>query len=318
LTKFERIILTSAPITIIRNVSKKIILPGFEGLPLYDVFKFFIEQVNKVGLNERAAAISFNFLMAIPAACIFFFTLVPYLPISKQFIAELIRVVQQVSPDKQTKALIIDFMQDFFTKPKTGLLSLGFILAIFYSSNAMMGIIRTFDKSLANRYNTNFIEKRWRAIKLTTILILLIIGTILVSLGQGFIFSKIMKLLHIKSSSIKFWIQLIRLVIVIALFIYSIGLIYKLAPSVKERWKIHSPGAIFATILLIISTDVFSYWAQNISNYNKFYGSIGSILILMLLIYINSLILLIGFELNVSISSLKEAAKKRTEVDAQI
>lgn len=305
MTKIERIIISTWPIAFIIERSKKIILPGFHGLPLYDVSNFFFKQVRKVGLNERAAAISFNFVMAIPAATIFLCTLVPYLPIARQFSYELFRIVRELTPNKETQDLLIGFLDDFFNKPKTGLLSLGFVLALFYSSNAMMGVIRTFDKSLHERHKTNFIQKRLRAIRLTLIVICLLIGTILISVGQGFLFKTIMQWLHIKRGELRWLFKVANWIIIVILFLYSIGFIYKYAPSVKIRWKLLSPGAIFATSLIILTTWLFSFWVQNFSNYNKFYGSIGTMLILMLLVFINSLMILIGYELNVSISYLK-------------
>jgi membrane protein len=311
MTKLERLLLDSKPVAFIREKSKHIILPGFEGLPLYDVSLFFFKQVKRVGLNERAAAISFNFIMAIPAASIFLFTLLPYLPVSKLISTELFRFVRDITPDKQTRKLIIDFLDDFFNKPKTGLLSIGFVLAVYYSSNAMMGVIRTFDRSLQNTHKNSFFGKRLRAIRLTTIVIVLILGTSLISLGQGTLFRFVMNAAGINNLSARFWIRSLRWIVIIALFLYSIGIIYKYAPSVKKRWKLLSPGAFFATFLTISVTAVFSIWVQNFSNYNKVYGSIGTLLIIMLLISINSLILLIGFELNVSITELKIEAEER-------
>ncbi len=318
MTKLEHIILTSPPFAFIRNKSRKIIIPGFEGLPLYDVFRFFLQQIKKIGLNERAAAISFNFIMAIPAATLFLCTLIPYLPISKQFFSELIRIVNDITPNKETQRLIRDFLDDFFNKPKSGLLSIGFVLALFYSSNAMIGIIRAFDRSIDDKKRSNFIYKRLRAIRLTLIVILLLIGTILISLGQGVLFSTVMKWVHINNVHAKWWIRTLRWLVIVVLFLYSIAFIYKYAPSVKKRWKLISPGALFATFLMVFTTALFSYWAQNFSNYNKFYGSIGTLLILMLLIFVNSLMLLIGYELNVSITYLKKLAEQRAEKEKEV
>jgi len=305
LTKIERLIISSWPLTFFIEKSKRIVLPGFQGLPLYDVSIFFFKQVKKVGLNERAAAISFNFVMAMPAAAIFLFTLVPYLPISQQFSRELYNIVRDVTPNKDTLELVRGFLDDFFNKPKTGLLSLGFVLALFYSSNAMMGVIRTFDKSLHEKHKSNFIQKRLRAIRLTLIVIFLLIGTILISVGQGVLFKTVMQWLHIKRGDLRWLFKVVNWIIIVFLFLYSIGFIYKYAPSVKKRWKLLSPGAVFATSLIILTTWVFSFWVQNFSNYNKVYGSIGTLLILMLLVFINSLMILIGYELNVSITYLK-------------
>ncbi|MBN9295942.1 MAG: YihY/virulence factor BrkB family protein [Filimonas sp.] len=317
MTKLERAILNLKPIAFLLNKSKNVYLPGFQGVPLYDVIRFFFYQINKVGLNERAAAISFNFIMAIPAAAIFLFTLVPYLPGSKEFSIELFRVVRDITPNVETRKLIIDFLDDLFNKPKTGLLSLGFVLAMFYSSNAIMGVIRTFDRSLSEKPRTNFIDKRLRAMRLTTIVILLIIGTTLISMGQGAMFRSIMEWLGINKMWVRELIRSSRWIVIVILFLYSIGFIYKFAPTIRKRWRLLSPGAIFATALTILVTSFFSLWVQHFSNYNKFYGSIGTVLIIMLLIFINSLILLIGFELNVSIMYLKIQADERKMKELQ-
>jgi membrane protein len=97
------------------------------------------------------------------------------------------------------------------------------------------------------------------------------------------------------------------------LVFYGISFIYKFAPSLKKRWPIVTPGSLFATFLTLVTTIVFSYWVNNFSAYNKVYGSIGTVLIIMLLIFINSLILLIGFELNASIMHLRNNADKRVD-----
>ena len=314
--KIERIIRQSGPVRSARERSKRVFIPGFQGLHLYEVYKFFISQIKREGLNTRAAAISFNIIMAIPAACLFLFTLVPYFPVAKNIHHELLDVISELSPNEDTKKLISDFLDDFFNKPKTGLLSIGFLLALFYSSNAMMGIIRSFDRSLFSRAKTNFISKRLRAIKLTLILVILFIGTALISVGQGVLFNYIMEALGVKNESVRALIQSLRWIVVAALFLYSIALIYKFAPSVHKRWKLLSPGAIFATVLMIIATWLFSLWAQNFSTYNKFYGSIGTLLIIMTLVFLNSLVLLIGYELNVSITHLKHEAEKQKLKDS--
>ncbi len=288
-------------------------LPGCAGKPLYDVWTYFSGQIIRVGLSERAAAISFNFLMAIPAATIFLFTLVPYLPIAKDINRELIRFVTDLTPNQQTRQFVIDFLFDFLHKPKTGLLSAGFLLAVFYSSNAMMGIIRTFDRSVTIRHRAGFLHKRLRAMALITIVIGITIGTTLISVGQGHLFPIVLQWFNIKNAQTKVWIQNLRWVIIILLFLYSIAFIYKYAPSVKKRGKLLSTGAVFTTFLITITTWIFSIWAQNFSNYNKFYGPIGTVLMIMFLIYVNSLLLLIGYELNITIAALKGEADNKPE-----
>ena len=118
MTKIERIIVTSKPIAFLIRKSKEIVIPGFQGLPLFDVIRFFFMQVNKIGLNERASAISFNAIMAIPAACIFLFSVVPYLPVSAQFRTELLALTKDLTPNKKTYDLVETFLNDCFKKSK--------------------------------------------------------------------------------------------------------------------------------------------------------------------------------------------------------
>ncbi len=293
------------------NYSRRLILPGFEGVPIYDVIRFFIKQVQKVGLNERAAAISFNFIMAIPPACIFLFSLVPLFPIADQFNKEVMSFVRDLTPNIATRRLVQDFLDDFLGRPRNSLLSFGFLIALFYSSNGILGIIHTFNKSIHEREGKGFFVYRWKAIKLTLIIILLFIASMLILMTQGAIFNWLLHLLHIKSASVKMLIKALRWIVIIGLFFYSVAFIYKHAPTVEKKWKLVSPGSFLACTLLILFTFLFSYWINNFATYNKVYGPIGTIMIIMILIYVNSLVLIIGFELNVSIQSLKRNADKR-------
>lgn len=313
MTKLERIILETRPIKVLSKWSQHIVLPGFQSLPLYDVIVFFIKQMRKVGVNERAAAISFNFLMAIPAATIFLCTLLPYLPISAQITDELLTLTEDVTPDDNTYFAVKSFLEDFLATPRSGLLSLGFILAVFYASNAMMGVMRTFNKSLIYMSRRNFIESRWMAIKLTTLVIVLVIATMILLATQGSILLWILSKLHLKNALILTLIQLVRWVLLISLVYFAIAFIYKYGPAVHKRWQLASPGTTLATMLILITAWLFSFWVTNFGSFNKVYGSIGTILIIMLLVYINSLVLLIGFELNVSIHSLKHQADERAK-----
>jgi len=178
----------------------------------------------------------------------------------------------------------------------------------------MMAFIRTFDKSIQEN-KVFFLHQRWRAIKLTTILILLVISTTLVMLGQEQLSVLFRNIFQIKRKAFLPWVNGVRWTIIIGLFFYGIAFIYKYAPSVKERWNLISPGSILATFLTLNTTVLFSYWVNNFAAYNKIYGSIGTVLIIMLLIYINSLILLIGFELNVSITYLTKKAEIRKSIE---
>lgn len=260
---------------------------------------------------------SFNIILAIPAIFLFICSLLPYLPISRDFFNALESLVYDITPDHNTRRILSKFLNDIFIKQKNGLLSLGFVLTLFYSSNAVMGIIRAMDRSVPNRAKTNFIKKRFRAIRLLLIIVVLVLGNLIISMGQGAIFSRIMNWLHIKDPSIKALIKNVRWVVIFLLFLYSLAFLYKYGPTIKKRNKLLTPGAIIGSILIILTTSVFSYWAQNISTYNKFYGSIGSVMLIMLLVFYGSMMLLIGFEIDMSILKLKlekTEQKKREEM----
>ncbi|WP_448099553.1 YihY/virulence factor BrkB family protein [Polluticoccus soli] len=313
MTKLERLILNSPPVNIIRACSKKIILPGFEGFHLYEVYRQFWNTIKKDGLALRSAAMSFNIILAIPAIFLFICSLLPYLPISKDFFDALESLVYDVTPDRNTRRILSKFLNDIFIKQKNGLLSLGFVLTLFYSSNAVMGIIRSMDKSVPNKAKTNAVRKRFRAIRLLLILVLLVLGNLIISMGQGAVFMKIMGWLHIKNPVIKSLIKNLRWIVIFLLFLYSLAFLYKYGPTIKKRNKLLTPGAFIGSILIIVTTSAFSYWAQNISTYNKFYGSIGSVMLIMLLVFYGSMMLLIGFEIDMSILKLKlEKTEEKT------
>lgn len=312
LTRLEKIIITLPPIAFLIRKSKEIHLPGFRGIPLFDVVVFFIDQVKKIGLNDRAAAISFNLIMALPATILFIFSILPYFPEFLDLRFQVLSLITDLSPSSGTRKFIEDLLDDLMDR-NVGVFSFGFILLVLYASNAMMAFIRTFDRSIQEN-KVFFLHQRWRAIKLTTILIVLILSTTLIMLGQEQLSTLIRKIFHVKRKTFLPWFNAfnaIRWFIIVGLFFYGIAFIYKYAPSVKERWKLVSPGSLLATTLTLGTTIIFSYWVNHFAAYNKIYGSIGTVLIIMLLIYINALILLIGFELNVSITYLTKHAAER-------
>jgi membrane protein len=309
--KIYRFFVYSAPFTFVRNISKKIFLPGFKGISMYDITRYFWLESKRLGLRERASAVAFNFLMAIPASVIFLITLVPYMPIPEQFHEQLIKLIRDLIRYSDTQQYVVTFIEDFFHKPQSGLLSLGFFLAIFYSSNAVMVIIRTFDRSLHKKIRRGFVRKRIRAIRLTTVIMFLFIGTIFLLMAQGVFFKWMMDSLDITDENIKWLIQVLRWIAIVALFTYAIGFLYRHAPSIEKKWRLFSAGTITAVLLTLLTTFLFTVWVQHFNRFNELYGSIGTTLIIMLLVYFNCLILLIGFELNVCIDFLKSKADER-------
>ena len=310
MTKLERLIINKTPAAFILRKSKQWYLPGFEGVPLYDVVLFFYRQIKTIGLTERASAIDYNFIMAIPPSFLFLFTLIPNLPFIKkrEILKQISLIIKDIIPSEGYNGTIVAFIEKtFFRTPVFGLLSSGLLLTLFFASNAMMGLMRSFNKNYIGFTKRKGLQDRWIAIRLTVLIFGLVLGCLILLITQG----AVLKLFGLRS---EFWLDVIsyvRWLVIITLVFYSIAFIYKYAPAVKKKWKLISPGSIFATFLCIMASLGFSYFVDAFGKYNALYGSIGSIIVLMVLIFINSLILLIGFELNVSIKSLKLIADKR-------
>ena len=280
LTQIKRKFITSFPVKFVIRKSKNIILPGFNGIPLFDVVRFFFIQTQKTSLNERASSIAFNLLLAIPPACIFIFTLLPYLPI-KDELEQLYELIRDVIPGKQNHEPIIKFLKDFASIERSDLLSVGFLLALYFSSNAMIGIMSSFNKmNYIGFSQRHVVHDRWVAIKLTLILYLILLLSIVVLVSRG----AVLTWLGIESPTIRNIILNVRWIVIILLFFFIISFIYRHAPAVHKKWKIITPGSILATFMMIACTMGFSYYVVNFGEYNKLYGSIGTILILMHLI----------------------------------
>ncbi len=316
MTKGERYFRESRPYRFLSRWAKQVYPPGFKGIALYDVLRFFKSQVQKVGLNDRARSIAFSFLMSIPATTIFICTLIPYLPVSTKLTRQLLSLTRSVTPNQNTYLLVSNFLSDFLNKPRGGLLSAGFVIALFYASNAMLGLMRSFNRSLEMQTKRNFIQKRLIAIRLTLIVILLVMGGIVMLVTQDELLKLIFAHYQVRDrSTLRAILKNLRWVVIIPLFYFCVAFIYRLAPAVKDKWRLISPGTTLATVMMILVTFLFSFWVNKFGTYNKVYGSIGTILILMIVIYINSLVLLIGYELNVSIDALKrKGAGKPTAV----
>ena len=305
-----RFIITKTPIAFVLNKSKHWYLPGFEGVPLYDVIRFFYGQIKTVGLTERASAIAFNFIMAIPPSFLFLFTLIPQLPFFKkgEIQKQLTVLIKTIIPAEGYNKAIITFIdKTFFKAPVFSILSFGLFLALFFASNAMMGLMRSFNKNYIGFKKRKGWHDRWIAIRLTVLIFGLVLGCLILLITQN----AMLKWIGVKSSTWREVIYYIRWLFVVALVFYSIAFIYRYAPAVHERWKLVSPGSILATFLCILASLAFSLFVNKFTRYNVLYGSIGSVIVLMALIYINSLVLLIGFELNVCIKSLRSIAMQR-------
>jgi membrane protein len=212
-------------------------------------------------MTERASAIAFNFVMAIPPAIIFLFTLIPYLPITQSLQQELYRLIKDIIPGERNNAVLINFLQDFINNPRNGLLSIGFILSLYFSSNAMMGIMRSFDKNYAGfKKRTNW-QRRKAAIQQTVLLYLFVMASLVALVARDVV----LEWLGVENASLRTLLSNLRWAVIFLLFFSCISLIYRLAPSVHKKWKLINPGSIVATSLMFITSGALSWWVANFS-----------------------------------------------------
>jgi membrane protein len=275
-------------------------LPGFKKVPLYDVVSFILAEIKKEALFARANAMSFSFFLSLFPSIIVLFTLLAYLPI-KNFNKYLQQSFDGILP-KNAEGMLFEIIEDITTKQRGGLLSISFALAIFFSSNGMMAMMRAFDKS----YKTTFrkrkpFHKRVIAVYLTFLLGILLIGTIILLLAGNYIIKLIVQLLHANIIT-KLSLFSLKWIGVLFLFYSVISTIYYYGPATRRKFGFLTPGATLATLLCIITSIIFSIFVNQFGTYNKVYGSIGTIIVVMLWIQLNTLNLLIGFELNASIA----------------
>jgi membrane protein len=309
LIKIVRIFSEFHPVNYLVNKSKKWIPPGFQGFSVYEVLKYFGEGFSVPYLTERAAAISYNLIMAVPPTCLFIFTLIPTLPfVSRTALKhQLHYLITDLIPSKANNQSLLQFVDSFIDSSKIGLISFTCLLSLFFSSNAVIGLMRSFNKDYIGFKKVKGLKKRWIALKLTVLLFGLLMLCLILLLAQNYI----MNLIGITDRHLRHIIFFGKWIFILALIFYSYAFIYKYAPSTKKRWHLVSPGAVIATSLTIVATIAFSTFVNNFGRYNILYGSIGSIMVVMIMIFLNSLVVLIGFEFNLSINSLKTISEEK-------
>ena len=285
-------------------------LPGFEGASISNVFTFVIKGFRKGVLVTRASSIAFNLLLALLPASIFLITLIPFIPI-KNFHQELIRLFESIIP-----ADAYDFLRstiiDVITRKSGGLLIFMFIATIVFSTNGIHALIHAFVVSAHN-----FRSRTWFDQRKISVILLVIIDTLFMMAGFLLIFGKVginrLVALHIvEKRMVLYLIMTLKWIVIVLLILLAISFLYWLAPAKKSDFRFISPGSILATILFILTSLGFSAYVNYWGQYNKLYGSIGTLMVILVWLYLNSIALLIGFELNMSI---KAAANGSHSVD---
>ena len=280
-------------------------LPGFNGFSLYDLFEMYFLGLIKGALTARAGSISFSFFMAIFPFLLFILNLIPFIPIDN-FDSILLNFIEILVPSN-SETFFSEIFLDIQNKPRGGLLSSVFLLSIILTANGVSAIFASFEESYHIELSRNFFKQYLYSMGVAILLALtLLIAVIVAVYFEIYIFSNIKELLQNTVD----WIRLGQSFFYIILTYFSVSILYYFGTIEGRKSSFFSPGAVMTTILIMITTWGFGIYIDNFSTYNQLYGSIGALLIFMLYIWLNSNVLLLGFELNATIMRLKNRSKK--------
>ncbi len=309
MTKLERLIFDSAPMQLLAAVMKKIIVPGTGKLSLYSISKFFYQEMDSNRLFDSCSAVTYNFVMAMPPTLLVLFSLVPYLPL-QGVQATILETLHLIAPNENIYNSMSSVIVDFINNERSGVLSSGILLTLLFSSNGLMGLIRSFERQhLSVHVPRSDLMQRWTAIKMTVLLLIVALLSIAVLIIQSRALNEI--LLNLFDNLLL--IRLVSIIVVLFIVFVAINIIYRYGPSLSQRAKFGSPGSVVATLLCFITSAVFFFLVNNFIHYNKVYGSIGTLMAFMLWIWLNTLVILIGYDLNVSVLVVKKNKEKNAE-----
>jgi membrane protein len=286
--------------------SNQLKLPGLAGFTLYDLLGMYISGIIKGTFSTRAGSIAFSFFMAIFPFLLFVLNLIPFVWFIDDFQQELLNYFEELLPP-QTSGLFQDIFFDIANNPRAGLLSFVFVLSIFLMSNGVNAIFTGFEFSYHTKINRTIIRQYIVAVSLAIIIAILLLIAVIATVYLTFVIDQFTSIGVVGDSLVL--ARYGRFAILIIVLILGISILYYFGTKEGRKTRFFSPGSFFTTILIILTTYLFSIYVENFSAYNKLYGSIGALLILMLYIWLNSNILLLGFELNGALYNLKRKSK---------
>jgi membrane protein len=286
---------------------RKVRFKKHEGVSLYRICKTFLKNLNEDEIMDRANGVAFNFILAIFPAIIFLFTLIPYVTkyfpdINKESIMKFLSELIPASMFDVASTTVLDIVSN----QRGGLLTFGFVLALFLSTNGMMALMRAFNACYKTIENRSGVKTRFIATALTiNMTVVLFLAILLLVVGQLVLnyFST-----HLTEFS---WVNLddftvhllfaLRFMVIFIVFLLAISTIYYFGPAIHYNWRFFSIGSFIATLLCLAVSYGFSFYVTNFGTYNKVYGSIGVMIAMMVWIQLITLVLLIGYEINASI-----------------
>lgn len=284
------------------KLSKRIKLPGLGEFSLYHLLDIYGTGILKGSFSPRASSIAYSFFLALFPFLLFLLNLIPYIPI-EGFQTRFLIFIEALLP-AQTTQFFYPIIADIAVNPRTGLLSFVFFLSVFLSANGVNAIFSAFEYSFHVTINRSFFRQYLVALAVSIFLALMLLTMVGVILYGEYIIRDLQSRAYIDNNL--FWISFFQFLVFVVMIYVVIATLYYFGTKEGKTSHFFSIGAVTTTVLFLLTTYFFGVYINNFSNYNELYGSIGALLILMLYIWINSNLLLLGFELNVSIKRLKE------------
>jgi membrane protein len=283
-------------INIFFNFIRQIKFKGLYGFSLYELFRLYLTGLLKGSITTRAGSISFSFFMAFFPFVLFVLNLIPFFPI-ENFDQIFLGLIESLIP-KESSNFFHEIFIDINSNKRTGLLSTTLFLSIILIGNGVNSIFSGFSDSYHIEFSRNFIKQYLYAVMVGLILVLVVLFATIFSIFFDFLITKNIVV-------ISFVFYLLKYVFLILIALVSFSSLYFFGTVQGRNLKFFSPGSVMTTLLLLLSTYFFGVYIDNFSNYNELYGSIGAVIIMMLFIWVNSISLLLGFELNVVIYKMK-------------
>ncbi len=288
--------------------SQRIVLPGFEGFSLYHISRFFFMALQQGQLVTRASAIAFKLFLAFFPAIIMLLTLIPFIPLA-DFQVKLMENFQAMMP-REVYAFIESLLHDLLVKKHSTLLSVSTITGIYFASNSMDAILEGFSSSFhMTRWHSAFKQRLLSLGLLLALTIMMVLSMALLSLSNWAI-SLINDSGYVLSQLEHYGLLAAKWGITLLMMLTSISMLYNAGDPTARRFKFFTPGAILAVVLTMLVSQGLVFFFERITDYNALYGSIGAIIAVQLWLYFNMIVLLIGFELN---SSITKARLDRSE-----
>ncbi|MBQ4368127.1 MAG: YihY/virulence factor BrkB family protein [Muribaculaceae bacterium] len=275
-------------------------LPGNRGVPLYDVLKFFLNGIFNGDLNQRAKGLAYSFLTALPPLLIFFFTLVAYFPVDGVQ-DELLGELGTIIPDKIMGPLS-NTVNDIMGHRHSTLLSIGFVTSVILAANGLMSMITSLNFANHSVEKRPFVQRYLLSIMLVFIIYVVVVLAMALLMGHKLLLQLIFAqgwLPPTKTSTVIFNIG--RWVLLVLALLTVISLIYYWAPAKRQRVGFFSAGSVLATGMFLVLSWGLGIYFNNFNNYNLVYGSIGTLLLMMFWVRFNCIVMLVGYELNISI-----------------